>query len=344
MQKSLRRKFINLLHPRFKKQFAFLMGLLIISPFAFSQLAIDTAASAEQLAKSIVDASFNVSNIKLKCAKSAVAKFTSTSTLGFEKGIILTTGLATNAIGPNNNVRASYNNGTPGDAQLDSVLGAPTFDGCALEFDFVPTCDRFKMRYVFGSEEYPAYISGGTFADFFAFFISGPGIKGNRNIALNAKDGGSDYFIDNANGTALQYNGYTKPLTAALNVTSSSTYHLKIVIADVNDGSYDSGVFIEDGSMQCATVGINTIPLNAAIQIYPNPASEVIYVNTPQNNNKTMNVHIYSVVGKVVYQETYLSTTQPHQINTSNIEANGIYFIKLESGNETVTRKININH
>jgi len=127
-------------------------------------------------------------------------------------------------------------------------------------------------------------------------------------------------------------------------VTPSSTYHLKLIIADVLDGSYDSGVFIEEGSLQCASVGINTTSLNTGVQLYPNPANEVMYVQTPVNGNKHINLSIYSVVGKVVYQENYISTTQPHQINTTSIEANGIYFVKIQSGNETITRKMNINH
>ena len=47
----------------------------------------------------------------------------------------------------------------------------------------------------------------------------------------------------------LRYDGITKKLVAQTFVTPYKKYHLKIVIADVSDNIYDSGVFIEDRSL-----------------------------------------------------------------------------------------------
>ena len=47
----------------------------------------------------------------------------------------------------------------------------------------------------------------------------------------------------------LRYDGITKKLVAQSFVTPYKKYHLKIVIADVSDNIYDSGVFIEDRSL-----------------------------------------------------------------------------------------------
>lgn len=47
----------------------------------------------------------------------------------------------------------------------------------------------------------------------------------------------------------LRYDGITKKLIAQTYVTPYKKYHLKIVIADVEDNIYDSGVFIEDRSL-----------------------------------------------------------------------------------------------
>jgi len=47
----------------------------------------------------------------------------------------------------------------------------------------------------------------------------------------------------------LRYDGITKKLVAQSFVTPYKKYHLKIVIADVADNIYDSGVFIEDRSL-----------------------------------------------------------------------------------------------
>ncbi len=255
--------------------FVILSFLLLLYPnTAFSQLTVNPNVTAQDLVSSIIGPGYNVSNVKLNCQTGAFATFTSTGTnLGLTKGILLTTGKATNAIGPNNNVSLSTTNGTSGDSQLDAILGTKTTDGCALEFDLIPSCDTLKIKYAFGSEEYPEYV-GADFNDVFSFFISGPGITGSKNIAtlpntntpvsintVNANTN-SQYFNNNANGTTLQYDGLTKPLTAWTQVVSCSTYHLKIVIADVEDAIFDSGVFIEGGSITCSPVIYNNLATN----------------------------------------------------------------------------------
>ncbi|MBC8053320.1 MAG: OmpA family protein [Sphingobacteriaceae bacterium] len=47
----------------------------------------------------------------------------------------------------------------------------------------------------------------------------------------------------------LQFDGITKKLTAQAYVTPYKKYHMKIIIADVADNIFDSGVFIEDKSL-----------------------------------------------------------------------------------------------
>lgn len=47
----------------------------------------------------------------------------------------------------------------------------------------------------------------------------------------------------------LRYDGITKKMVAQIYVTPYKKYHLKIVLADVSDNIYDSGVFIEDRSL-----------------------------------------------------------------------------------------------
>ena len=260
---------------RFSK-YSFITLLLILCSKGtlFSQLTVDTSASLQTIVSTIIGPGYNVSNIKLNCKNVAIGTFTSAgSNIGLTNGIVLTTGLATNAVGPNNSIRKGYNNGTSGDSQLDVLLGTETYDGCALEFDLIPSCDTLKIKYVFGSEEYPEYVNK-SFNDVFSFFVTGPGIAGTKNIAtlpnsntpvsINTVNSGSNsqYFVDNTNGNSIQYDGFTKPMMAATPVVACSTYHLKIVIADVTDGIYDSGVFIQGGSITCSPVIYNNMVSN----------------------------------------------------------------------------------
>jgi gliding motility-associated-like protein len=250
-------------------------SIMVCSGPAFSQITTVANNNAQQLVQSILGKGFTVSNAKLTCPTDAVGNFTSTtSNIGLGTGILLTTGSINNANGPNNNSGKTTKNGGAGDTQLDSLSGTNTEDACALEFDLVPSCDEFKIRYVFASEEYPEYV-GSTFNDIFAFFISGPGITGTVNIAtipntnipvtinnVNAKKN-SQYFVDNTNGKTVEYNGFTKPLTASIKVIPCSSYHLKMAIADVGDEEYDSGVFVEAGSISCDSPEIIAPPVCA---------------------------------------------------------------------------------
>ncbi|MEP7165723.1 MAG: choice-of-anchor L domain-containing protein [Ferruginibacter sp.] len=159
-----------------------------------------------------------------------------------------------------------------GDADLASLINLSTadstHDATILEFDFVPLGDSIKFRYVFSSEEYPDFacpgLGGTLFNDAFAFFIQGPGFPFPTNIALipgstepvtihNINDQGCapfpQFYVNNESNVFFTHNGHTKVMTALARVQPCLTYHLKLVIADVADGIYDSGVFLEAKSL-----------------------------------------------------------------------------------------------
>ena len=67
------------------------------------------------------------------------------------------------------------------------------------------------------------------------------------NIDPNWQDY-SVFFTDNSLGTTVSYPGFTVPLVATANVTACLTYHIKLAIADVSDGSLNSAVFLKENS------------------------------------------------------------------------------------------------
>lgn len=241
----------------FFTSFRFACILCICNFTANAQLTFDNGLTAQQLAEMLAGPGVSISNATINCASNGLGSFTGTSNIGINEGIVLTSG-STSVISPNNNQNdAGACNNTPGDNQL----GNNGFDACALEFDVVPLCDTIRFRYVFGSDEYPEYVNGGV-NDKFAFYISGPGISGQPNIALipntntpvsidDLNSGShSQYYITNS-GSSIEYDGFTTVLTAWSVVQSCQTYHLKIVIHDEGDCIYDSGVFLEAGSLVC---------------------------------------------------------------------------------------------
>ena len=208
-----------------------------------------------------------------------------TGILPFDSGILLTSGLATIAAGPNNQGGAGQSNGSPGDATLNTLLpGLTTFDASVLEFDFVPTNNTISFQYVFGSEEYNFFV-GSTFNDVFGFFLNGqnialiPGTL--SNVAINSVNCGTNtnFFTGNnledsvfggppACGNAglnTQYDGlvganagFALFATGTVNVGVSN--HIKLAVADASDTVLDSGVFIKAGSFQNNPPPVGAVP------------------------------------------------------------------------------------
>ncbi|MCX6248832.1 MAG: choice-of-anchor L domain-containing protein [Bacteroidetes bacterium] len=197
--------------------------------------------------------------------------------LGLSGGVLMTSGRANVAIGPNNSTGAGFNASGSGDPDLNIISNSSTHDKCVLEFDFVPQYDTVRFRYVFGSEEFYEFCH--QFNDAFGFFLSGPGISGtfsnnSINIALMPGSLSEPVTINNicaddltnwhnAGGLYYQYDGITHVFTAWHVVTPCQTYHIKLAVADAVDFEYDSGVFLEENSFSSPGVTIvtgNTVP------------------------------------------------------------------------------------
>lgn len=268
--------------------------------------------TANTLAQMLVGNGVIVTNATTNCqsngTQSASGYFTTTSPdIGIASGIILTSGTVQNitfqgtiTIGSPSNEFMSQGWGTPGDANLNTLApGGATYDACILEFDVFVTSDTLSFNYVWGSEEYPEYVGAGgqltTFNDVFGFFISGPGIAGQQNIALipgtstpvsigtvNCQNNSPYYLCYSGPGNPpcpasyncivaqdVIYDGITKVLQAKATVIPCQTYHLKLGVQDRGDSAFDSGVFIEAGSL--SSYGVSIIP-NAT---YLNPINNI---------------------------------------------------------------------
>src|SRR5690606_36291151 len=116
-------------------------------------------------------------NITFTGPASSRASFTTiSSNLGLGAGVILCTGDATTIA---DNAASGVGTSTGGGSDNDLVMlsGQDINDAAILEFDFVPTGDSLKFKYVFGSEEYPTFVCS-QYNDAFGFFLSGPGLSG----------------------------------------------------------------------------------------------------------------------------------------------------------------------
>ncbi len=287
-----------------------------------AQLVVNTTQTPLQMAQRIAGQGVRILNPTIVCGPNGYGSYTATATnLGSNAGVILTSGLATDAIGPNNVGNKTVQVGTAGDPLLNVVTGRTTYDACTFEFDIIPEGDTLKFDYVFASEEYPEWVNS-QFNDVFGFFISGPGIVGQKNIAIipggapctiNTVNNGTTntgpctncaYYVDNQTvpGQSIQYDGFTKNLQAISAVQPCQTYHLKLVIADASDRKWDSGVFIEQ--IESNNISLNYTTLNGLPQMIEgcNPAT-VTFTRFPVNN-KTLTVP-FSFGGSAIKNTDY---------------------------------------
>lgn len=261
-----------------KKIVLTICALFFVNTLLKAQLTVSGGFTAQQLASHIAGPNITVYNASIIGAPISYGKFNTGATstnLGMQSGIVLTTGSRAGVIGPNNNSGESTGSGMPGDAQLTGVAGVQTNDACVLQFQFDVQSESIEFKYVFGSDEYPEYVNAG-FNDVFAFYISGPGITGWENIALvpntttpvtidNINDGSYwQYYVNNNSGTTVQYDGFTRSLVAKkTGLIPCQTYTLRLAIADAGDDVVDSGVFLEEGSLKQGTVSAITQTANA---------------------------------------------------------------------------------
>ncbi|MDX5320238.1 MAG: OmpA family protein, partial [Bacteroidota bacterium] len=190
------------------------------------------------------------------------------SNFPLEEGIVLSTGRVSAIARQNESGKTttSMKESVGSDPDLSRMVTRQVFNCTVLEFDFIPMFDSLYFDYVFGSEEYPEYV-GSPYNDVFCLLIYGPNFKKPINLArvghpsatvminsVNQKKN-QQYFIPNYGKRdslltpyTIEYDGFTTSLTASCRVTRGKVHHLKIAIGNVNDFSYDSGVFLRAGS------------------------------------------------------------------------------------------------
>jgi len=192
--------------------------------------------------------------------------------LGIDAGLMLTTGDAGLAPGPNAAPDSGVALGTPGfdPARPDS------FDAAVLEFDF-----RFgdgsrggdlAFDFLFASEEYhESVFFGASFADRIRILIDGVNVARAPNgdpVSIDTvncgTDGGSGgpncaHLNDNDPGAAttafnVEYDGFTDPLTARASGLAPGTHTATFMIEDIGDRQLDSSLLVGNASFSAQPV------------------------------------------------------------------------------------------
>ena len=238
---------------------------------AKAALIVNPTGDATTLGSTILGNGITATNFVYTGAAKASGTFTGgiSAGIGIDQGIILTSGDAKLAVGPNNSTGASGSNGVSGDAALTALGGFPTNDASVLKFDFTSTSSDLFFNFVFASEEYPEYVN--SYNDVFGFFLDG------KNIALlpgtttpvsinnvNASKN-SAYYVSNTPAIYnIQYDGFTTVLTAKASGLTAGNHTIKLAIADAVDSAFDSAVFLQANTFAATDPTLPALPPTGA--------------------------------------------------------------------------------
>ena len=113
-------------------------------------------------------------------------------------------------------------------------------------------------------------------------------------------------------------------------------------------GSYELTLSVSDGalttkSVVSVTVGAVNIKNNLvpAMLIYPNPASEKLTLELSNMPGKECMLTIYNLTGSAIYNAKL--KTEIMEIDVSSYNP-GLYFVKVDSGKRSFTRRVEIQH
>jgi hypothetical protein len=334
------------------KKVLLIFSLFIGSLTSNAQVTIDPINAAD-IANFLQGSGITISNLVINCDSTAYGSMTSgVSSFHASSGLILSTGNVAN-IANSASAFASTFFALPGDPDIAVNTVFTSYDACALEFDAVPAFGNIYFEYVWGSEEYPEFVC--SFNDMFLLLISGPGISGpysnnSTNIALlpdsvtivsintvhaNAPNNTcptpfDSLYIDNTGDTTIVFDGFTQMLTAAIDLQAGETYHFKILVADVMDGIFDSGVFLMENSFRSMAPVSVAEKRELNFTIFPNPSADgqfTILSETAFNPNDFLKV--YDISGREIKcSKTYHGQTL--YLNLNQAEA-GVYFLNLNN-------------
>ncbi|MCL6294735.1 T9SS type B sorting domain-containing protein [Jejuia spongiicola] len=263
----------------------FLMGIFLLwGSYAFSQqISIDDSIGLQPLIENnlVQNSCVEITNItsSVNGSSSGFSSYAQFNRAGsnfpFQNGIMLSTGNATS--GGNGVTTPTLSEGSTiwgTDPDLEAALGVSnTLNATSIEFDIVSISSQLQFNYLLASEEYfginPCQLSDG-----FAFLIKETGSAlPYQNIALvpgtstpvntntihdeifGVCPAQNSQYFDGYNIGDTNYNGRTNVLTASTTITPYVQYHIKLVIADQTDGTFDSAVFIEGNSFRILDLG-----------------------------------------------------------------------------------------
>lgn len=314
-----------------------LFFFLFVAQASYSQyINVDDTYTANQLVENVLINSncANITNISVSGSGNTAAESYgffdgNSSGFPFASGVLLTTGTALSAIGPNASILSEGSVNWLGDADLEQALQVNnSINATILEFDFTPLSNQFSFDYIFSSEQYLSNPSSNqcNFTDGLVFLLKKANssdpytnlavvpnttipvksntIRGSGTICPPANEQYFDAF--NTDQHPTNYNGQTVILKAQSNVIAGETYHIKIVIADQGNNLYDSALFLGAGTFN-STTNIGTDRLVASGNALCEGETVILTATEPGLNTYKWFKDTVEIIGEITANYTVAS-------------------------------------
>ena len=157
-------------------------------------------------------------------------------------------------------------------------------------------------------------------------------------------------------GSSLSTNGTTHftseyvPSSDAqwrMETVSLSSYvgHSDVLIRFKATSSQGNDLYVDNINVTAMPLGITELTNIGSVNVFPNPASNSATVNFNLTQSNNVSITLFDAIGQQVMKSELGNLSIGEQNYTLNTEklSNGLYFLTINAGSGTVTRKITIN-
>lgn len=166
-------------------------------------------------------------------------------------------------------------------------------------------------------------------------------------IVVSTDCGSSWNPIYDKSGTALS----TAPLVTSAFTPTNSQWRTdsvnlssligqsEVMLMFTSISNYGNNVYLDNIYVGALNVGIQDVSNSSAFKVYPNPATNFLNIETSPAMSVNKIVTVTDVIGKVIIRRNISDPQKNIQLNISDWN-NGFYFITIQSGELSNTRKI----
>ncbi len=154
-------------------------------------------------------------------------------------------------------------------------------------------------------------------------------------------DFNADGDFDDTGEQVFTANNKRSAVTGTLSIPSDASGQTRMRISMKNGGSPSPCETFSNGEVEDYTVDFGNMPAsliignNLDLNIYPNPARDVLNINLI-SNNETINIKVYNTLGRII--EEFNTDAKNAQIDLSNYP-NGLYYIGADDGKQNTLKK-----